>query len=185
MDMEMEARLYANMATAKRLGVDLLSGDIEDLGPRMRAALAAWRAEVGDEVVEVELERERAKERARLRERAEAEEAERKRTEQAQRWEAFDGAASVVERHAAALDCALQEAADVRRLLAEACALAVARFPGASGMVSFLELRDAQRVVEHAVLQAGAGVAPESVAGVIRGGLELLAKVRIAAEASA
>jgi hypothetical protein len=185
------ATLRASMDIARRLGVDV-TGDPEGVATRMRAAVALWRSEVGNDAADAEIASARQTALAELGAKAAAdaaaeaaEEAERKRIEQAQRWEAFDGAASVVERHAAALDRALQEAADVRHLLAEACARAIELFPSDRGLVAFLDRRETQRVVERAVLRAGAGDEPESVAAAIRGGLQTLLKVRTTAEVSA
>lgn len=183
MSIEEQAGLFASMTVAKRLGVDL-SGDLEVMVPRVRAALDAWRAEVGPEVAAAELAKLKAVELAALQEEAAAKVKAKADAEAARRWGEFDVAAAAVVASADRLDAALKEAASARRALRDASAEALRRFPGGAGVVAFLGPRETQQRVEHAVLRAGAGDEPEALGEALGASLRTLETLRAVAGAA-
>lgn len=173
----------ASMTVAKRLGV-ALSGNVEDFTPRIRAALDAWRAEVGPDVAAAELAKIKAEELATLSAQAEADEKARAAAEAVRRWHEFDVAASAVVASADRLDAALREAASARRALWDASAEARRKFPGGEGVAAFLGPRETQQRVEHAVLRAGAGDEPDAIGEALRASLRTLETLRAVAVAA-
>ena len=181
---EEEAALLASMTIARRLGVDL-SGTLEEMAPRVRAAIDAWKAKVGTEVADREIADVRRAELAALTAKRAAQEKAKADAESAQRWATFDGDAEVVTYYADRLDLALAEAASARAALTAATASALGSFPGDPGLAAFLERRALHPHVERAALRAGAGESPDSLAEPLRASLRTLATLRHATAGAA